>query len=89
MYVYPKDYSDIAQNEYEFDDNKILRIKYNLNEIDESPEFVKYYSNILKNQISPIQMPQIDEIKHKFLIFKGLMKDEKIIKEEKNIQGIY
>ena len=89
LYVYPKDYSDIAQFEYEFDDNKILRIKYNLNEIDESPEFVKYYSNILKNQISPIQIPQIDEIKHKFLIFKGLMKDEKITKEKKIIQGIY
>ena len=28
-------------------------------------------------------MPNIDEIKDKFLIFKGLKKEEKIIKEEK------
>ena len=80
---HPEDYSDIAQNEYEFDDNKILRINYCNDDIDESPEFSKFYTNYLKNQIYSTKMPNIDEIKDKYLIFKGLKKEEKIIKEEK------
>ena len=81
---HPVNYSDINLNEFEFEDNKILRISYLL--IPPNPqdvEFNEYFHNYMQKDIQTskiIKIPFINEIREKYLIYKGLKKV--VLKEE-------
>ena len=84
---FPLSYSDLNLIEYEFEDNKILRIPYylevpNLNDIEFNNFFTNYIKN-LKDETDYEKIPFIDEIREKFLISKGLKKQFKQEKKEK------
>ena len=82
---FPVDYSDLY-NEYEFDDNSLIKLMYfnNFDSINENDiEFNNYYLNSLKNHITPFKMPNFDLIKEEFLIFKGIKQKKEILNEEK------
>ena len=86
----PLDYSDLILNEYEFEDNSILRVPYLISKpkINENKEYNSYFLKTIKkyNKYS-IQIPTPDEIKEKYLISKGLKKKLKINKvQEEKIQ---
>jgi len=82
---FPLNYSDLNLKQFEFEDNKILKISYYI----ESPnpkdvEFNEYFHNYLKGdkaQSQIINMPFIDEIRDKYLIHKGIKKV--VLKEDK------
>jgi len=82
---FPLNYSEINLKQFEFEDNKILRISYYI----ESPnpkdvEFNEYFHNYLEKenvQAGIIDIPFIDEIRDKYLIHKGVQKI--ILKEDK------
>ena len=82
---FPNNFSDMF-NEYEFEDNKILRLKNLYNIVEESgneSEFGRYFQSFVKNIKFPFIMPPIEDIKEEFLIFKGLK--EKNLKAEEEI----
>ena len=86
----PLDYSDLILNEYEFEDNSILRVPYLISKPNpkESEEYNSYFLKTIKkyNKYS-IEIPTPDEIKEKYLISKGLKKKLKINKvQEEKIQ---
>jgi len=82
---FPFNYSDINLKQFEFEDNKILRIPYYIKTPNpKDVEFNEYFHNYLKKekaQAEIINIPLIDEIKDKYLIHKGIKKV--ILKEDK------
>ena len=72
---FPLNYSDMSLNDYEFEDNQIVRMSYKIkipNNI-KNIQFNQYYLYSFKS-IGKIQ--PIDKIKEKFNIFKGIKNDE-------------
>ena len=85
LYRFPLNYSDIILNEYEFEDNSILRIPYNIikpNLNENNIDFNRYFMKIMQDHKYSTNFPSIDEIKEKYLFFKGLKKKSKILKNE-------
>ena len=82
---FPLDHSDLTLNEYEFEDNSILRIPYYISKPNpkESEEYNSYFLKTIKkyNKYS-IEIPTPDEIKEKYLISKGLKKKPKVNKAQ-------
>ena len=84
----PFNYSDFALNDYEFENNFILRLPYLIPKVTrEDNEFNKFYINYIKSQQKEKQakfykLPDIEEVKEKYLIHKGIEKEkqEKIFK---------
>ena len=70
---YPLNYSDITFNEYEFDDNKLLRIPYFINNKIKSnnKSFNNYFLNILENSDSSLEIPPYEEIEEDYLTLKN------------------
>ena len=71
LFNFPLDYSSLILNEYEFEDDSILRIPYLIRkpELNENEEFNNYFSKeIKKNSKNSAIFPSIDEIKEKYLI---------------------
>ena len=84
LYKFPVEYSDLY-NEYEFEDNNIIKFWYlnNFQNIKESDvEFNNFFLEVFKNQKEPFQLPHFDVIKDKFLISKGLKREKIILKNE-------
>ena len=76
----PLNYSDITMNDYEFEDNKTLKMGYGISSPKNdqlSQEFHKYFMNELNNN-NKIFLPPINEIYDQFLISKGLKKEVKL-----------
>ena len=75
---FPLNYSDLNLKQFEFEDNKILRIPYFI--ITPNPkdvEFNAYFHSYLekeKAQTEIINIPSINEIRDKYLIHKGIKK---------------
>ena len=85
LYRFPLNYSDIILNEYEFEDNSILRIPYNIikpNLNENNIDFNRYFMKIMQDHKYSTHFPSIDEIKEKYLFFKGSKKKPKILKNE-------
>ena len=84
----PLDYSDLNLNEFEFEDNKILRIPYYIEKPNvKDREFNEFFHNYLKEKKTKaniINIPFIDKIREEYLIHKGLKKKKlkKVKKEE-------
>ena len=81
---FPVEYSDLFI-EYEFEDNSSIRLWRfdNFERVKESDvEFNDYFLKVFKSKESPFSLPHISIIKDKFLIFKGLKKEENILKNE-------
>ena len=84
----PLDYSDLNLNEFEFEDNKILRIPYYIEKPNvKDKEFNEFFHNYLKEKKTKaniINIPFIDKIREEYLIHKGLKnkKLKKVNKEE-------
>ena len=82
---FPLDYSNLVLNEYEFEDNSILRLPYYISkpESNDNVEFNSFFSKTIKeyNKHTTI-FPSLNEIKEKFLISKGLKKKLDIRKLE-------
>ena len=81
---FPVEYSDLYM-EFEFEDNSIVRFWRfdNFANVKENDvEFNDYFLKVFKSKEFPFALPQISIIKDKFLIFKGLKKEENILKNE-------
>ena len=79
---FPVDILNLTSNEYEFDDNQILKINYIFYKNNDN-EFDAYLMNIIKKNKNKFlfEMPSLGEIKENFLILKG--KKQKLKIEEK------
>ena len=62
---------DLTSNEYEFDDNQILRMNYKIYYPKNDNEFDAYLKNIIQNIKFFQETPSLSEIKDNFLILKG------------------
>ena len=62
---------DLTSNEYEFDDNQILRMNYKIYYPKDDNEFDAYLKNIIQNIKFFQETPSLAEIKDNFLILKG------------------
>ena len=71
LYYHPLNYTELSLNEYEFEDDKILRIPYYF-EIKEIKDlkFNNYLLNVIKAEDTN-EIPSIDKIYNNYLIFKG------------------
>ena len=76
LYNHPLNYSELSLNEYEFEDDKILRIPYYF-EIKEIKDlkFNNYLLNVIKAEDTN-EIPSIDKIYNNYLIFKGEKKQQ-------------
>jgi len=88
---------NITSNEYEFDDNQILRMNYKIYPGETSNnEFNTYFMNIVKKSRFLFEIPSLGKIKENFLLSKGLknnLKTEETLNwnfkiEDKNL-GLY
>ena len=76
LYNHPLNYSELSLNEYEFEDDKILRIPYYF-QIKEKKDlkFNNYLLNVIKAEDTN-EIPSIDKIYNNYLIFKGEKKQQ-------------
>ena len=71
---YPVNYYDL-RNDFEFDDNQIIKISYGLSKPNpklQTAEFNDYFMEIRKRKYTSPIVPDINEIRESFLISKGL-----------------
>jgi len=69
------DYYDLDNNEYEFEDNSLIRFSYHLDSPslgENDSELYNYFLKIVKNQDTYSKVPSFDDIKDEFLAFEGL-----------------
>ena len=76
LYNHPLNYSELSLNEYEFEDDNILRIPYyfevkNVKDL----KFNNYFLNVIKAEDTN-EVPSIEEIYNNYLIFKGEKKQQ-------------
>ena len=73
-------------NEYEFEDNQPLRIPYFIGIPEpDNAEFNSYFLNYIQNLAINEEIPLPDIIKEKFLIYKGLKEEERVLKFNQEI----
>ena len=85
--IFPIDFYDLYNNEYEFEDNNLIRFSYHLDSPtlgENDSELYNYYLKIIKNQDSYSKIPSFDDMKDEFLAFKGLKQKKIHLKNEKN-----
>ena len=74
---YPFNYTDMKFNEFEFEDDEILRISYHFDKpLKISLQFENYFLNFIKNIENSKDIPLNNIIYNNFLIFKGEKKQE-------------
>ena len=84
LFYNPLNYTEFIQNEFEFDDNKIIRISYLMGKPEmKSKQFKKFFSVTLKKYKNIRYLPSLEEIKNQFLNKKKLK--NKVNNEEKKI----
>ena len=84
LFFSPLNYSEFMQNEYEFDDNKILRISYYIGKPEiKNEQFKNLFIETLRKYKNIRYLPPLEEIKNKFLHKKKLKNKEN--NEEKKI----
>ena len=84
---FPIDSYDLDNNEYEFEDNSLIRFSYHLDcpTLGENDaELYNYFLKVVKNQNAYSEIPSFDDIKDEFLAFKGLKQKKINLKNEKN-----
>ena len=85
LYSFPVNYWDITSNDYEFEDNFVLRLSYKLDKPNSrdnnDQEFNQYFFDEVEKSFFTKNMPPINEIKENFLVYKGIKMPKKIIKE--------
>ena len=84
LFYNPLNYTEFIQNEFEFDDNKIIRISYLMGKPEmKNKQFKKFFSVTLKKYKNIRYLPSLEEIKNQFLNKKKLK--NKVNNEEKKI----
>ena len=84
LYSYPVFYWNLTANDYEFEDNFILRLSYKIKEStlsDKYQEFNQYFFDFIGKSLPTLKDPSIEEIEENFLIYKGIKEPKKVIKE--------
>ena len=90
----PLNYCDFAMNDYEFENNAILRLGYLVPQVKlEDTEFNKFYKDYIQLKQKEMQseyfkFPTIKEVKEQYEIYKGIRKEKdemvfKSVNEEK------
>ena len=84
---HPVYYWNLTLNDYEFEDNFILRLSYKIAKPKSAngneEEFNQFFSDYVEKSFYTKKIPPIKEIKENFLIHKGINKPKKILKENK------
>lgn len=87
LVLIPFNYSNLTQNEFEFEDNKILRISHFIEKPEnENEEFNAFFIRMLKKYKSPKRMPMLEDIKEMFLLKKGIRKKKLKAENETKIK---
>ena len=84
LYSYPVFYWNLTENDYEFEDNYILRLSYKIDKPDlnnKYQEFNQYFIDYIGKSLPTLKRPSIKEIEENFLIYKGIKEPKKVIKE--------
>ena len=66
FYLYPMNYSDLLDNDFEFDDNQILRVSYQIAKPEKSEGFKEFFLRTKKKYKHRRYLPSFYEIKDKF-----------------------
>ena len=84
---HPLNYTDMSLNEYEFEDDEILRVGYYIEKpiIQDDLKFDNYILNIVKNDENINDIPSLDKIYNDYLIFSGKKMQPKINYEISNL----
>ena len=86
----PLNYTDFMQNEFEFEDNKIIRISFLIGKpIPKNKEFNSFFLKTIKKYKSLRLLPPIDDIKKKYIYMKGIKQksnEEKEKEEESKLK---
>ena len=85
--LHPLNYTDMSLNEYEFEDDEILRVGYYIEKpiIQDDLKFDNYILNIVKNDENINDIPSLDKIYNDYLIFSGKKMQPKINYEISNL----
>ena len=84
LLFYPVFYWNLTANDYEFEDNYILRLSYKIKKPNfNNQEFNQYFKDFIGKSFHTLKQPSIEEIEENFLIHKGIKKPKKEIKENK------
>ena len=83
----PFNYSNLTQNEYEFEDKKILRISHFIDKpVTVNKEFNSFFLRMLKKYKYSSRMPMLEDIKELFLLKKGIKKKKLKVKNDNQIK---
>ena len=84
---HPLNYTDMSLNEYEFENDEILRVGYYIEKpiIQDDLKFDNYILNIVKNDENINDIPSLDKIYNDYLIFSGKKMQPKINYEISNL----
>ena len=84
LLVNPLNYTEFIENEFEFEDNKIIRVSYIIGKPEiKSEKFKQFFINMVKKYRNERFLPPIDELKNIFL-HKNILNQE-LKNEEKKI----
>ena len=84
---HPLNYTDMSLNEYEFENDEILRVGYYIEKpiIQDDLKFDNYILNIVKNDENINDIPSLDKIYNDYLVFSGKKMQPKINYEISNL----
>ena len=86
----PLNYTDFVGNEFEFDDNRILRISYLIEKPEiKSKEFKQFFLETLNKYKNTRDLPPLYELKNKFLFKNNYINQEKNEYQKKNWDVYY
>ena len=78
LLFYPVFYWNLTANDYEFEDNYILRLSYKIKKPNfNNQEFNQYFKDFIGKSFHTLKQPSIEEIEENFLIHKGIKKPKK------------
>ena len=83
LLINPLNYTEFIENEFEFEDNKIIRVSYIIGKPEiKSEKFKQFFINMVKKYRNERFLPPIDELKNIFL-HKNILNQELKTEEKK------
>ena len=88
--IHPLNYTDLSLNEFEFDDDQIIRVGYYIEKpkIQGDLKFDNYILNLMKNEEDTNDISSLDKIYNDYLIFSGKKKQSQINSKISNLNSI-
>ena len=88
--IHPLNYTDLSLNEFEFDDDQIIRVGYYIEKpkIQGDLKFDNYILNLMKNEEDTNDILSLDKIYNDYLIFSGKKKQSQINSKISNLNSI-